>query len=192
LLFSALANLDDSDFQKIADVLSQVLKKSDPLDHLYPALRLLQSSWEAAEPMVYMPRISKRPLPGHSPRAIYQPVGKGDRAFPEEVFDAVALATGVQQAGPVLWPEMQDSLALEGLDGIVSYPVSKNLTNENGTPYTGVVVQYEGDGLDDPHTIFSQLDDVKFQYGCFIESVSKTGTGVVSKAKPVLLPCSFP
>ncbi|HHP7245051.1 MAG TPA: hypothetical protein ACFE0H_10245 [Elainellaceae cyanobacterium] len=192
LLFSALANSDDSDFQKIADVLSQVLKKSDPLDQLYPALRLLQSSWEAAEPMVYMPRISKRPLPGHSPRAIYQPVGKGDRAFPEEVFDAVALATGVQQAGPVLWPEMQDSLALEGLDGIVSYPVSKNLTNENGTPYTGVVVQYEGDGLDDPHTIFSQLDDVKFQYGCFIESVSKTGTGVVSKAKPVLLPCSFP
>ncbi len=192
LLFATLANSDQPDFQKIASLIERTLKKKEPLDYLYPALQLLQSSWEAADPIAYMPRIAKRPLAGQPVRSIYQPVGQNDKDFPEVVFDAVALATGVQQAGTVLWPEMQASLELEGLDGLVSYPVAKNLSSENGTPYTGVVVQYEGDGLADPHTIFSQLDDVKYQYGCFMNSIQTTGTAVVWKARPVLMPCAAP
>ncbi len=192
LLFAYFANSEGGDFEKIASLLGKVLDKEDPIDHLYPALRLLQSSWEAAEPMVYMARMAKRPLPNHPARSIYQPVGQGDSDFPEEVFNAVALATGVQQAGEILWPEMQESLALEGLNGIVDYPVENNLISEDGRPYTGLVVQYKGDGLADPHTIFSQLDDVKYQYGCFMDSVQKTGKAVVPKPKPILLPCSFP
>lgn len=192
LLFALLANSDQPDFQKIAKLIENALKKSEPLDYLYPALQLLQSSWEAADPMVYMPRIAKRPLVGHPSRSIYQPVGQNDKDFPEEIFNAVALATGVQQAGSILWPEMQTSLALEKLDGIINYPVTQNLRSEIGEPYTGVVVQYEGDGLDDPHTIFSQLDDVKYQYGCFMESIQKTGTAVVWKARPILMPCATP
>ena len=193
LLFSSFASSDSpEDLQTITRLLGKVLQRSEPLDHLYPALRLLQSSWEAAEPMVYMPRIAQRPLPNHPVRSIYQPVGQGDSAFPEVVFNAVALASGVQQAGPIIWPEMQASLALGGFDGIMSYPVSQNLISENGVPYTGVVVQYEGDGLADPHTIFSQLDDVKFQYGCFMESVQQAGLTIVPEPRPILLPCSFP
>ncbi|NET39030.1 MAG: hypothetical protein F6K19_44830 [Cyanothece sp. SIO1E1] len=192
LLFSALVNAGYPDLQQVSDLLTRVLKKSEPLDHLYPALRLLQSSWEAVEPMVYMPRMAKRPLPNHPVRSVYQPVGQGDTAFPEEIFDAMALATGVQEAGPVIWPEMQSSLALEGLDGIAPYPVVDNLKSEDGTPYTGVVVQYEGDGLADPHTIFSQLDDVKYQYGCFIDSIQKAEQTTVFEPRSLFLPCSSP
>lgn len=192
LLFATFANQEGGDFEKIANILENVLKKDDPLDHLYPALRFLQSAWESAEPMVYMARIAKNPLPNHPSRSIYQPVGQGDSDFPEEVFNAVALATGVEQAGKEIWPEMQESLALEGFDGIIDYPVSDNLTSKDGRPYTGVVVQYTGDGLADPHTIFSQLDDVKSQYGCFIDSIQKTGKATIPKPKPILLPCSFP
>ncbi|NEQ95911.1 MAG: hypothetical protein F6K30_04125 [Cyanothece sp. SIO2G6] len=191
LLFQELANSGDPEFAPIANLLVNTIKKRDRLDHLYPALRLLQSSWEPAESMVYMARIAKNPLPGHPVRSIYQPVGKGDSAFPEPIFDAMALATGVQQAGPELWPEMQQSLALAGLDGIVSYPVANNLVNENGDRYTGVVVQFEGDGLADPHTIFSQLDEVKSQYGCFMDSVKQTKVGKVSQPRPIFLPCGF-
>ena len=147
---------------------------------------------EAAEPMVYMPHLARRPLPNHPVRSIYQPVGQGDTFFPEPVFNAVALASGVQQAGPTLWPEMQTSLALGGLDGIMPYPVSQNLISENGIPYTGIVVQYEGDGLANPHTIFSQRDDVKYQYGCFMESFQQSGLGIVLEPRPILPPCSFP
>ena len=191
LLFEELANSDDPEFAPIADLLVDTIQKRDRLDHLYPPLRLLQSSWEAAESMVYAPRIAKDPLPNHPVRSIYQPVGQGDSAFPEPIFDAMALATGVKQAGPELWPGMQESLALAGLDGIDAYPIGKNLRNPQGQPYTGVVVQFEGDGLADPHTIFSQLDDVKYQYGCFIDSVRNTGTGVVPKPRPIDLPCDF-
>ncbi|MEL6224967.1 MAG: hypothetical protein AAFR31_20225 [Cyanobacteria bacterium J06627_8] len=192
LLFATFTNQEGGDFEKIAAVLDNVLKKEDAIDHLYPPLRLLQSSWEAAEPMVYMPRIAKRPLPGHPVRSVYQPVGQGDSAFPEVIFDAVALATGIEQAGDELWPEMQESLAIEGYDGLIDYPVSDNLKSDDGRPYTGVVVQYAGDGLADPHTIFSQLDDVKSQYGCFMDSVQKTGNATVPRPKPVDLPCNFP
>mgnify|MGYP001804022307 CR=1 FL=1 len=142
--------------------------------------------------MVYMPRIAQRPLPDHPVRSIYQPVGQGDSDFPEVVFNAVALASGVQQAGGNLWPEMQDSLAWGGLDGIQPYPVSQNLLSETGIPYTGIVVQYEGDGIADPHTIFSQRLDVKYQYGCFIKSLQQEGTGTVLSPRPVLPPCLFP
>ena len=139
-----------------------------------------------------MPRIAKRPLPNHPARSIYQPVGQGDNAFPEEIFNAVALASGVEQAGDNIWPEMQESLAIEELNGITNYPVGNNLKSDDGRSYTGVVVQYKGDGLANSHTIFSQLDDVKYQYGCFMDSVQNTGKAVVPEPKPILLPCSFP
>ncbi|MEM9804714.1 MAG: hypothetical protein AAF959_05495, partial [Cyanobacteria bacterium P01_D01_bin.56] len=192
LLFASLTGPDGpDDIQDIGRLLRQFLERPDPLDHHYPALRFLQSSWEAVEPMVYMPRIARNPLPGHPVRSIYQPVGQGDSDFPEEVFNAVALASGVQQAGPSLWPEMQESLALSGLDGIASYPVTDNLFSETGVPYTGVVVQYAGDGIADPHTIFSQRTDVKYQYGCFMRSL-QLGVGMVLEPLPVLPPCRFP
>ncbi|MGB3494615.1 MAG: hypothetical protein WBA57_17945 [Elainellaceae cyanobacterium] len=191
LLFSSLSRQEGGDLESIANLLGDVLNKDEPLDHLYPALRLLQSSWEAAEPMVYMARMAKNPLPNHPVRSIYQPVGQADSAFPEEVFDAVALATGVQQAGPIFWQDMQTSLALDQLDGLLQYPVEQNLKSEDGRPYTGLVVQFQGDDLDDSHTIFSQLDDVKFQYGCFIDSFRDTKRAVVPEPKPILLPCNF-
>ena len=118
-----------------------------------------------------MPRVSRRPLDGIPARPIYQPVGRGDSFFPIEVYDAVALSYGHPQAGDTVWPSMQDALQLDGLDGIIDYPVADNLMSEGGETYTGTVVQYAGDGFSDPHVIFVQLDDVKYQYGCFLRSV---------------------
>ena len=74
---------------------------------------------------------------------------------------------------------MQDALALAGLHGLQPYPVQNNLQSEAGADYTGVVVQYEGDGLYDPHALYSQIPAVKHQYGCFLRSVRETGTAVV-------------
>jgi hypothetical protein len=180
------------DFREIGRFLGQTLQRSEPLNHLYPALRLLQSAWEPVEPMVYMPRIARRPLPNHPVRSIYQPVGLLDSDFPEEVFNAVALASGVQQAGDELWDGMQKSLALDGLEGILPYPISQNMMSETGFPYTGIVVQYEGDGIKNSHSIFSQLLDVKYQYGCFIESMQRQGAPTVLSPRSVLPPCLFP
>jgi hypothetical protein len=84
---------------------------------------------------------------------------------------------------------MQTALTLGGAGGIAPYPVSGDRTARDGTAYTGVVVQYEGDGLYDPHAIYSQLDSVKHQYGCFFESMLKTGKATVPAPAPLGTPC---
>jgi hypothetical protein len=156
-----------------------VLGTEAELVFMHPALHLLETGWEPAEPAVYMPRLARRPLAGHPVRPIYEPVGKDDSFFPTVLYDAIALAYGHQQAGDEVWPTMQEALALAHLDGFASYPIEGNLSAEGGSPYTGVVVQYEGDGIYDPHSIFSQLDEVKHQYGCFLETFHETGKAVV-------------
>jgi hypothetical protein len=159
------------------------------LEHVHPVLHLLQTGWEPAEPMVYMPRLAQTPLPEHPVRSVYQPVGEDDSYFPTQLFDAIALAYGHQQAGEIVWPSMQESLAIDGLAGLVGYPVKHNLVSRSGVPFTGVVVQYAGDGSFDPHHIFAELDSVKYQYGCFFESFARSGTAVVAAPAPLGTSC---
>ncbi len=161
--------------ENLGGIFQIVLGTSTELTFMHPALSLAAAGLEAADPIVFMPRIARRPLPGHPVRPIYQPVGLGDSYFPPEVFDAVALAYGHKQAGDVIWPEMQDALALAGLDGVLSFPVTDDLTSEDGTPYTGVVTQWEGDGEHDPHAIYVRREEVRFQYTCFFDSYFRTG-----------------
>ena len=116
-------------------------------------------------------------------------MGQGDSYFPQETYDAMALAYGHKEAGEVVWPTMQDALKLEGRDGLTPYPVGNELTSEAGGKYTGVVVQYKGDGVYDPHAIYSQLDAVKYQYGCFFSTFLKTGTATVPAPAALGTPC---
>lgn len=176
------------DLGKLVGIILGLDAKSE-LTPLHPALALLETGWEPAEPMVYMARLARRPLSGSPVRPIYEPVGKGDSYFPTTLYNAIVLAYGHKEAGKIVWPEMQDSLKVEGLDGIVPYPVKDNLASDTGKKYTGVVVQYEGDGIYDPHAIFAQLDAVKYQYGCFFKSFLDTGTAVVPAPAPLGTTC---
>ena len=137
-----------------------------------------------------MPRIGHEPLPGHPVRPVYEPHGQGDSYFPTDVQDAVAMAYQNRQTGSQIWPTMQQALALEALSGILPYPVKNDLTSATGATYTGAVVQYMGDGVYDPHAIYSQLDAVKYQYGCFFQSFLQTGTATVSAPADYSVPCS--
>jgi hypothetical protein len=159
------------------------------LSPLHPALALLETAWEASEPLVSAARVGRRPLFGHPARDIYQPVGLDDEFFPPAIFDAMALGSGHRQAGDVVWSTMQPALALQGYDGLVDYPAADDTTSEFGAPRTSVVVQYLGDGIANPHTIFSQRDEVKYQYGCFFSSLARTGRAVVPAPAPLGTPC---
>lgn len=154
------------------------------LEFVHPAMNVMQLAWEIAEPMVYMARIARRPVAGLPARHVYEPVGKGDSYFPIDVYDAAALSYGNQQAGTAAWPSMQDALAVDGLGGLVSYPVH---ANENGK--TRAVVQFEGDGIVDPHYIYRQLDAVKHQYGCFLESYLRDGVPTLPPPGGLTDPC---
>ncbi|MCB9597626.1 MAG: hypothetical protein H6719_33215 [Sandaracinaceae bacterium] len=163
----------------------------EELTHLHPALQLLELAWEPAEPMVYMPRLSRRPLEGIASRPVFEPVGMGDSYFPIRLYDAVALAYGHPQAGEIVWPSMQTSLAVGGLDGVIPYPVSNDLTSERGDTYTGVVVQSAGDGYSDPHNIFVQVPEIRYQWGCFLRSAIDGAATVPAPALPGS-PCTSP
>ena len=167
-----------------------LLQTMVPLTFMHPAIHVSEVALEPADPMVYMPRLARRPLDGHPVRPIYEPVGEGDSYFPTVLYDAIVLAYGHPMAGGEVWPTMQEALALDGLDGVLPYPVVDNRTSElDGTPYTGVVVQYAGDGIYDPHGIYGQLDEVKYQYGCFFKTFLDTGKASVLEPKPLGTPC---
>jgi hypothetical protein len=154
---------------------------------MHPALNILAMGWEIAEPVMYMARIARSPLdePGFAPRPVYEPVGEPDPYFSSAVYDAAALAYGNHQAGTEVWPTMQDALALDGLDGLRAYPISAN--TPAGT--TGVVTQWAGDGIVSAHNVAYQYDEVKHQYGCFLETYVATGTPVVVAPGAIGPPC---
>jgi hypothetical protein len=144
---------------------------TETLTFLHPALHMAETGWEPAEPFVYMARVGREPLAGHPVRAVYQSAGAHDSYFPTELYDAVALAFGHQQAGTEVWPTMQEALALDGRQGLLAYPVTANARSTNGATRTSAIVQYEEDPiLKDGHYIFSQREEVKYQYGCFLRS----------------------
>ena len=99
------------------------------------------------------------------------------------------MAYGHNQAGDQVWPEMQESLALANRGGILEYPISNNATSDNGDSYTGVVVQYAPDEIRNGHYIYAQLDEVKYQYGCFLATFLATGVATIPAPAPLGTPC---
>jgi hypothetical protein len=163
----------------------------EQLNFMHPAFSMIETGWEAVDPIVSVPRLSRNPLPGTTPRAIYEPVGQNDSYFSNDDYNAVALAYGHREVGSIIWPEMQTALAEEGLGGIVPYPTSNDVRAVNdGGVYTGIVVQYDADSITgNGHYIYAQLDAVKYQYGCFLSSVLRTGVGVVPAPAALGTPC---
>ena len=155
-----------------------------------PVLHLMETALEPIDPMVSMPRLARWPLEGHPVRPIYEPVGLDDSYFPPGIYDAMVLAYGHPRAGDEVWTSMHEAQSLMGLGDVVSYPVKQNLKSENGTPYTGVVVQYRSDGTFDSHGIFRRLEQVRHQYGCFHDTFQKTGIGVVPPPGLETDPCA--
>lgn len=171
-------------------LLSGAVGNDEPLTFLHPVMHVAQTAWMPAEPMASMPRLALDPLPGHPARDVYEPVGKDDSYFPPSLFDAMALAYGHPQAGEEVWPGMQAHLALVGGEGLLTYPVVDNVLSRNGETVTGAVVQYAGDGFSDPHAIFTQLGEVRHQYGCFLEGMLDGEPAVLERGQADAADCA--
>jgi hypothetical protein len=172
-----------------AGLLAVVIGTREKLTFVHPTLHLVETGWEAIDPIVAVPRLARRPLPGHPVRPIYEAAGKDDSYFPTTIYDAMALAYGHVQAGQEVWPTMQPALALAGLSGMKPYPLSDNLTSETGAKYTGAVMQYAPPPGKDGHGIYKWLPEVQYQFGCFHASHAATGKAIIAPPMPLGSPC---
>jgi len=172
------------------NLLRLLIGTREEVTFMHPALHLIQTAWEAIDPITSLPRLAREPLPGHPVRSIYEPVGKGDSYFNTDIYDAMALAYGHPQAGSDVWPSMKTNLDLVGLGQKVDYPVKSNLKSVDGKPYTGIVVQYDNDnGAFDGHGIYRRVEAVRYQYGCFHTTYRKNGIAVVPAPAKLGTPC---
>ncbi len=172
------------------NLLRLLIGTREQVSFMHPALHLIETGWEAIDPIVSTHRLARRPLPGHPARSIYEPAGKGDSYFSPQIYDAMALAYGHPQAGDTIWPTMRDGLDLLGLGQKIEYPVKNNLKSEGGQPYTGVIVQYDNDnGAFDGHGIYRRVEAVRHQYGCFHSTFRKNGVAVVPAPAKLGSPC---
>ena len=169
-------------------LLSLVLKTTEKLTFLHPAVHVAETALEPIDPMVSVPRVALDPLPGHPARPLYVPAGQGDSYFPEAIFDAMAVAYRHPRVGETVWPTMDQALSLVGVTTPTSYPVKANAVSKTGAPFTSAVVQYASPGSDG-HSIYRKLDAVMFQYGCFHETFRATGTAVVPAPMPLGSAC---
>ena len=152
----------------------------DELTAAHPVLGLIGLGWEIAEPGASMARIARRPLPGMKAKYVYQPIGMDDQFFANPIFDAGALAYGNRQVGELVWPSTQEALRADGLDGMMQYPVRG----------TNVVVQYTDGGILDAHYIHRQREEVRYQYGCFLQTYLRDGIPTVPAPAAITAPCS--
>lgn len=172
------------------NLLRLLIGTREEVTFMHPALHLIETAWEAIDPIVSTPRLSREPLPGHPVRHVYEPVGKGDSYFNTDIYDAMALGYGHPQAGADIWPTMKPALELVGLGQKVDYPVKANAKGSGGKPYTGVVVQYDNDnGAFDGHGIYRRVEAVRYQYGCFHATYRKNGVPVVPAPAKLGTPC---
>lgn len=171
-----------------AGLVALLLRTTEKLSFLHPALQIAETALEPIDPMVSAARVANRPLPGHPARPVYEPVGKDDSYFPTTIFDAMDLAYAHPRVGDEVWPSMRDAQKLVGLDAPISYPVKANLRSVDGQPYTGAIVQYAPDNYDG-HAIYRKHDAVIYQYGCFHSTFRKTGTAVIPAPAPLGTAC---
>ena len=150
-----------------------------------PALSLFQWALETADPPVYGHAVTRDGVP----RDVLMFQGIVDHYILPDIANATTLSIGLDLAGTELDQSPQEPagqtpvttlLPLAGLSAI-SLPATRNLTLADAGASTGVLVQANGDAIEDGHEVVFQTDGPKHQYQCFLAS-TLTGTPSVPAA----------
>ena len=99
-------------------------RESAHLVYEHPALALLQTWTDVADPTNYAPLIFKSPRPGFAPKSVLQTEGLTDLYTPPRAIEALATAAGIPVVEPVLSPIVPQQVA--GLAPVQS-PVRGNV-----------------------------------------------------------------
>jgi hypothetical protein len=159
------------------------------LDDLHPTMVIGQLALDTVDPIVTMPHLFRYPFEGIPAKSVFHPAGYVDSYFGPPVISAVALSMGLELAGDLVYPKLEEELAMVGLRHL-DYPVEGNVAAGDGTTVTGVIAQYAADDVTGSgHYVAFQLDEPKYQYRCFFKSYLETGRATVYAPAAVGPPC---
>src|SRR5262249_17367431 len=139
----------------------------------HPLLNLLQTYFESSDPNNYGPLLFRQPIPGSSPKSVFQTLGLTDNYTPDPNIAAFALSLGVQPIGPRFYD-------IEGL-GLTSMgwgklPVQNNVADGKAT---GVLRQYQQAPDSDGHFVIFDLWAARHDWTRFLATHAQTGTATL-------------
>jgi predicted esterase len=164
LIFSLLNKTEPNNIPSLVQGLVH-----DPVDQFHPLLSLVQGFLEDTDPINYARHLFAEPLDGVPPKSIFQTMGLIDHYTPVPNIKALALAMGIQPAGPMLEP----------IDGLAytnttwgDAPISGN---EAGGQATAVLLEYTAPSGDDGHFVVFDVPSAIAQSNRFLGTDAATG-----------------
>ncbi|MCG3174246.1 MAG: hypothetical protein GMKNLPBB_02474 [Myxococcota bacterium] len=166
----ALALLQKVEPVNILEIAAALLKvRSDELDAFHPAVQLLTILTDPADPVNYAPYWIDRAA--GKPQHVLMTEGLQDTFTPPDSIEALAVAGGLEQVGPVA--RTIRGLALKGLSTGLKRPAGDNRKGPDGTTASGFILQYPNDG----HFAIMRNNNAKTDYGMFMRSLAYDGAG---------------
>jgi len=189
------------------------IPEHEEMDLFDPFLNIIMLAWGPIDPIHYARHYWLEPLPARDPKHVFMTQGFYDSYYTPPSQNAFILAAGLQLAGepfpsgafdriaegygydsPRCGYEVPCSLStveamnMTGLD-VAQYPVAGNLISRDGPHVSGVVVEALEDGNLNGHHVNFQLDELKYQYGCFLRTFIDTGTPVLLEPNDLSASC---
>jgi predicted esterase len=153
----------------------------EELNSLHPAISLMQSIVDAADPIHYVPMIVRSPRPGFAPKSIYQTEGvnadfTGDSYAPPHGIEVQAVATGLPPQSPIIHPiaELAYSTLTE-----VTVPAGGLSGNLAGGKASGVLAQWAAAQASDGHYVVFDIPAARQQAAVFCRNLADNPIGKV-------------
>ena len=143
----------------------------EPLDGAHPAMVLLQTYFDRADPAVYAPLLVRR-LPGVPSKSLLSTFGLGDTYAPPSTLATLTKALGVPLVLPVLAP-IEDGWPTWPTE---SRPVIANLVGQDGASVTAATFQYDPMGLYDGHLVALSHPQALRDWLAFLQTYFVVGT----------------
>jgi predicted esterase len=187
----AIALLEKTKPVDVAAAMRLLVGLSNPeeakeLNVFHPAMTLVQSIVDTADPLHYGPFITRTPRDGAAPKSIFQtegvaPDGRGDSYAPPHGIEALSVSIGLPRVAPGVkpiaeagWASLSDvSVPAEGLSG-----------NLAGGRASGVLAQFVPQGGKDGHFVVFNDPKARLQAAVFLKNLAADPKGRVPSAGP--------
>jgi hypothetical protein len=130
-------------------------ENEDEINELHPALSLVQTMIDPADPVHYYAAITRAPFPGHLPKSVLMTEGvnadgSGDTAAPPRTIEAGAIAGRF----PLIEPVVRDVPELTSLAGVASIALPAKGNGAGGKATVGLAQFVPPAGRDGHFVVF--------------------------------------